>query len=143
MHPPAPCRCKSAAGDRIGTFQKKEERSKTRHRARPFVIFVIGERKSGSTRSIARFIRGERPPARAVSRTVLSTRESGTKQIIRGKDASRFRHREKMRELQNLFTTFRYQNFEPISKFSLFLDLRFKIANKNRRSNYNNIKLYK
>lgn len=52
----------------------------------------------GSARSIARLLDlygvSDPPRAHAVSRAVLSTREFGVKQIIRGKDASRFGHRE-------------------------------------------------
>lgn len=108
MRPPASCRCKSAAGDRIGasargvTGRSKKRNDQKRDTVRPFVIFVIGERKSGCEARRARLLDlygvSDPPRAHAVSQAVLSTREFGAKQIIRGKDASRFGYGEREKE---------------------------------------------
>jgi len=105
MRPPAQCRCKSAAGDRIDVSARgvsKKRNDQKRDTVRPFVIFVIGERKSGCEARCARLLDlygvSDPPRAHAVSQAVLSTREFGRKQIIRGKDASRFGYRENERE---------------------------------------------
>lgn len=96
MRPPAPCDVNQRQMTVSGTFRKKKRGTIKNETPRAAIRNIRYRRTEvrvrGSTRSIARFIRGERPPARAVSRTVLSTREFGAKQIIRGKDASRFGH---------------------------------------------------
>jgi len=139
MHPPAPCRCKSATGDRIGAAAwrfKKEEQSKTRHRAavRNIRYRRTEVRARGSTRSIARSLDlygANRPPpplpslALACSVTLcrfIHPECSGAKQIIRGKDASRFGRREGERERESRirYEIFHLFFFSAILGFILF-----------------------
>jgi len=138
MRPPAPCRCKSATGDRIGAAArrfKKEEQSKTRHHAavRNIRYRRTEVRARGSTRSIARSLdlyEANRPPPPLPSSTLacsvtlchfIHPECSGAKQIIRGKDASRFGRREKQREREReRESQIRYEIFSFIFFFSDF-----------------------